>query len=92
MKAWVLRRDVPYRESLPSLILAKTAEVIGQGLLLAIGFVLAAMTGAVGPRVLSAMGYLLLVEVAAVGGFVGVQVAGVLRRAGRLLAWAGSRP
>ena len=40
-------------------------------------------------RVIGAMLWLLVVEVAAVAGFVGVQVAGIVGRAGRLLAWSG---
>src|SRR5690349_23270484 len=37
VKAWLLRGDVSYRESVPSLIVAKTAEVVAQTLLLAPG-------------------------------------------------------
>ncbi len=40
-------------------------------------------------RVIAAMLWLLVVEVAAVAGFVGVQVAGIVGRAGRLLEWFG---
>jgi hypothetical protein len=40
-------------------------------------------------RVLGAMLWLLVVEVAAVAGFVGVQVMGIVGRAGRLLEWFG---
>ena len=90
VKAWVLRGDVPYAESVPSLIVSKTAEVIAQALLLALGLLLAVTTEAVGPSLRTAMVYLLLVELVAVGGFIGVQVAGVFGHAGRVLAWAGA--
>src|SRR5262245_6303709 len=32
VKAWLLRHDLPYEASVPSLILAKTGEVVGQTL------------------------------------------------------------
>ena len=41
--------------SVPSLIVSKTAEVIAQALLLALGIVLAATTGVVGPSLRTAM-------------------------------------
>lgn len=89
IKAWLLRRDIPYRESMPSLILAKTAEVASQALLLVVGILVGSITGTVGPAFLKAMGYLLLVEVIAVGGFFWVQVAGVVGKTGRILTWVG---
>src|SRR5205085_1738120 len=48
VKAWLLRREVPYRESVPSLIVAKTAEVVAQTLLLALGLALAVRSAGVG--------------------------------------------
>lgn len=89
VKAWLLRRDVPYEQSVPSLILAKTAEVVGQTLLLVTGILLAWATGSVGATLLQPMAYLLLVQVIAVSGFILVQVAGGVGRVGRLLAWVG---
>lgn len=89
VKAWLLRRDVPYEKSVPSLILAKTAEVVGQTLLLVTGILLAWAAGTVGGALLEPMAYLLLVQVIAVGGFILVQVAGGVGRVGRLLAWVG---
>jgi uncharacterized membrane protein YbhN (UPF0104 family) len=90
IKAWLLRRDVPYEASVPSLILAKTAEVVGQGLLLATGILVAWATGAVGRSLLGPMCYLLGFEVIAVGGFILVQIGGGVGRVGRLLAWVGA--
>jgi uncharacterized protein (TIRG00374 family) len=90
-KAWLLRHEIPYKESVPSLIVSKTAEVVAQALLLGVGVLLAWTTSVVDPPLRTAMGYLLLVEVIGVGGFVAVQVAGLVGRAGRVLSWVGSR-
>jgi uncharacterized membrane protein YbhN (UPF0104 family) len=89
-KAWLIRRDIPYDASVPSLILAKTAEVVGQVLLLVTGILVAWATGAVGWALLGPMCYLLIVEVIAVTGFIVAQVAGGVGRVGRLLAWVGA--
>lgn len=92
IKAWLIRFEIPYEESVPSLILAKTAEVLGQTLLLALGILVAVTTGLVGQSLLlTAMSYLLVVQVLAVGGFVLVQITGIIGRAARLLSWAGIR-
>ena len=95
IKAWLVRRDIPYEASVPSLILAKTAEVTGQALLLATGILVGWSTGVVGSTLLVPMCYLLLFEIIGVGGFMGAQVAGGVGRVGRLLrgresgaAWA----
>ena len=88
-KAWLLRRDVPYEASVPSLIVAKTSLVLAQALLIAVGILVAWTTGVGGPTLLVVMSALLLVEVIGVGGFLGVQLAGVVGRAGRALAWLG---
>jgi uncharacterized membrane protein YbhN (UPF0104 family) len=89
VKAWLLRRDVPYEASVPSLILAKTAEITGQALLLLTGLLVAASTGAGGWSLLAPMGSLLGIEVLCIGGFVLCQVTGAIGQAGRLLAWVG---
>ena len=90
IKAWLLRRDLPYETSVPSLILAKTAEVVGQALLLATGILVAWGTGVVGWSLLGPMCYLLVFEVIGVGGFILVQVGGGVGRVGWLLAWVGA--
>ena len=90
-KAWLLRRDISYRESVPSLIVSKTAEVVSQTLLLALGVVLAWTTPALGPALRTAMLYLLVVELIGASGFLGVQVAGAVGKAGRVLTWVGGR-
>jgi glycosyltransferase 2 family protein len=90
-KAWLLRREVPYDASVPSLIVAKTSLVLAQALLLLVGTVVAWLTGIAGPTLLFALGALLVVEVVGVGGFLLVQVAGIVGKAGRVIQWAGAR-
>jgi uncharacterized protein (TIRG00374 family) len=89
VKTWLIRRDVAYAESVPSVVIAKTTLTIAQALFLLIGVALAWTTLAIDSRVIGAMLWLLVVEAAAVAGFVGVQIAGVVGRAGRLLEWVG---
>jgi glycosyltransferase 2 family protein len=88
-KAWLVRRDVAYEESVPSIIIAKTTITMAQALFLLIGLVVAWLTLPVTSEVLRGMLWLLLVEVVAVGGFFGVQVSGMVARGGRLLKLAG---
>jgi uncharacterized protein (TIRG00374 family) len=89
VKAWLIRRDVAYEESVPSVVIAKTTITIAQALFLLIGVALAWTMLSIDSRVIGAMLWLLVVEVVAVAGFVGVQVAGLVGRAGRLLEWFG---
>jgi glycosyltransferase 2 family protein len=91
-KAWLLRRDVPYDASVPSLVAAKTSLVTAQALLIVVGILVAWITGIGGPALLLAMTVLLFVEVIGVGGFLVVQLTGVVGRAGRVLAWLGVDP
>src|SRR5687768_14016859 len=79
-KAWLVRRDVTYEESVPSVVVAKTTLTIAQALFLLLGLALAWLTLPVGGDVLRGMLWLLVVEVLAVGGFVGAQVAGLVAR------------
>jgi uncharacterized protein (TIRG00374 family) len=90
-KAWLLRRELPYETSVSSLVLAKTSLVLAQALLLAAGIVVAWTTGMASSTLLSAMAALLLVELIGVGGFLLVQVTGVVGRTGRLLAWVSAK-
>jgi uncharacterized protein (TIRG00374 family) len=89
-KAWLVRRDVTYEESVPSVVVAKTTLTIAQALFLLLGLALAWLTLPVGADVLRGMLWLLVVEVLAVGGFVGAQVAGLVARGGRLLKMFGA--
>jgi uncharacterized protein (TIRG00374 family) len=91
VKAWLLRRDLSYEASVPSLILAKTTLIVAQALLLVLGLLVAWITGIAGPALLAAMGALLLVEAICIGGFILVQNAGLAGRAGWILSWLGIR-
>jgi uncharacterized protein (TIRG00374 family) len=89
VKAWLVRRDVSYEESVPAVVIAKTTITMAQALFLLVGIVLAMVGIGVGTTVLTGMLWLLVVEVLAVGGLVGAQVAGLVARGGRLLRWFG---
>jgi uncharacterized protein (TIRG00374 family) len=84
-KAWLVRRDVSYEESVPSVVIAKTTITLAQALFLLIGLVLAWATLPVSSDILRGMLWLLLIEALAVGGFFAAQVSGLVARGGRLL-------
>jgi glycosyltransferase 2 family protein len=86
VKAWLVRRDVTYAESVPSIIVAKTTITLAQSMFLVLGIVVAWFALPLNSGLLRAMLVLYAVEVLGVGGFLGVQVAGLVGRAGRLLA------
>jgi glycosyltransferase 2 family protein len=88
VKVWLLRPQVSYRESVASVIVAKTTIIVAQVAFLAIGVVLA-VAMSVDARFVRALSWLLVVESLAVGGFAYVQIAGLMGAAGRLLARAG---
>ena len=90
VKAWLIRRDVSYEASVPSVVIAKTTTTIAQALFLVVGVTLAWRPLGSESSVIGAMLWLLVIEVAAVAGFVSVQVVGLVGRAGRLLAWLGA--
>src|SRR5262245_35000382 len=54
-KAWLVRRDVSYAESVPSVVIAKTTITIAQALFLLIGLILASRTLPLGSDLLRAM-------------------------------------
>ena len=83
IKVWFLRPHVPYRESIASVIVAKTTITLSQALFLLVG-VVAALALAVDARLVRAMLWLLLVELVGVGGFLAVQLAGFVRRGAQL--------
>lgn len=89
IKAWLLREQVSIDASLPSVIVAKTTITIAQGLFLLLGIGVAARVLSPGSALLQVMQWMLVVEAVAVGGFVLVQISGMVTRAGRLLAWVG---
>jgi uncharacterized protein (TIRG00374 family) len=90
VKVWLLRPAISYAESVPSIVIAKTTSTIAQVLFLALGLILAKTTVTnINDEIVSAMLGLVALETLLVGGFLGTQLAGLVRRAGRLLAWAG---
>ena len=89
VKVWLLRPAVPYAESVPSIVIAKTTSTIAQTLFLLLGLILAITVVPVDGRVVQAMVALLAVETLLVGGFLATQLTGLVRRVGRLLAWSG---
>ena len=89
VKVWLLRPAVPYHESVPSIVIAKTTSTIAQTLFLLLGLILAVTVVPVAPRVMSSMLVLLAVEALLVGGFLATQLTGLVRKVGRLLAWSG---
>jgi uncharacterized protein (TIRG00374 family) len=91
VKAYVLRPWTPLVEGLASVVLDKTTVVVGQGVFLLVGLVLALSMPLATP-VMTAMAGLLAVEAAAVAGFVLVQLRGVAGRGGRLLSRFGMGP
>jgi glycosyltransferase 2 family protein len=84
IKVWFLRPHVPYRESVASVIIAKTTITLSQALFLLFGVVAAVALG-VDARLVWAMIWLLLVELVGAGGFLAVQLAGFVSRGARLL-------
>ena len=89
VKAWLVRRDVSYAESVPSIVVAKTTIVISQVIYLLLGIVLAWGALDVSGPMLRSMLWLLLIEVLAVGGFFAAQAIGLVGHGGRALVWAG---
>jgi glycosyltransferase 2 family protein len=84
-KAWLVRDDVSYEESVPSVVIAKTTITIAQAVFLLIGIGLAWVALDVSSEILRGMLWLLVAEVVAVGGFFGAQLSGLVARGGRLL-------
>ena len=85
IKVWFLGSHVPYRESVASVIIAKTTITLSQTLFLLLG-VAVALALSVDARLVAAMVWLLLVELVGAGGFLLVQVTGLLGRGARRLA------
>ena len=85
IKVWFLGSHVPYRESVASVIVAKTTITLSQTLFLLLG-VAVALALSVDARLVAVMLWLLLVELVGAGGFLFVQVTGLLGRGARRLA------
>jgi glycosyltransferase 2 family protein len=84
VKVWLLRPQVPYQESVASVLIARTTLTLSQALFLLAG-VAAALALAIDTRLTRAMLWLLVAELIGAGGFLAVQVAGLLSRGARLL-------
>jgi uncharacterized membrane protein YbhN (UPF0104 family) len=89
VKAWLIKSEVPYEESVPAVIAAKSATCVAQALFLLVGIVVGFTMLTWQSPFMSAMLWLLAVEIVAVGGFLATQLTGVIGRAGRLLRWFG---
>jgi uncharacterized protein (TIRG00374 family) len=86
VKAWLIRDRVPFRESLPSVIVAKTTITMAQALFLLLGILVAWLALPVREAwLLKPMTVLLGLEILAVGGFVYAQMWGMLAGGGKLL-------
>jgi len=85
VKAWFIRPYVSLAESLPSVVIAKTTITIAQALYLATGLVVAMAVLPWTSTLLQVMQWLLGLELLGVGGFVAVQVFGLLGAGGRML-------
>jgi uncharacterized membrane protein YbhN (UPF0104 family) len=85
VKIWMLRDRLAPGDTLVSLVVAKTTMVASQGLLLALGLLIVRRLPGVDRPLVRGMEALLGLEVLAVGGFVAVQLAGVLGRGHRVL-------
>ena len=90
IKAWLLHGVVPLDESVPSIVVAKTTIVIGQGLFLLVGVVLAWSSG-LAESLLWAMLVLLALEIIGLGGFIVAQTRGMFEGGRRLLERLGIR-
>ena len=93
IKAWLLRKQVPFSESLPSVIVAKTTITIAQALFLAVGIVVAWPVLPHDAPLLHGLSWLLAIEVLALGAFVAAQMSGTLGSLGTRLAagrWLGA--
>ena len=89
VKAWLVSDEASKEESVASVIIAKTSITVAQLGLLFVGTVLAVTTLDLDALVVRAMLGLLVVESLAVGGFLAVQVTGVIGKSRRLLAGVG---
>jgi len=85
LRAWLVRPWVPYEESVPSIVVAKTVNTLAQVLLIGLALGLALATLQLERGILLGMAGLLVFEVIAIAIFVGTQVWGGMSGIGRLL-------
>jgi len=90
VRAWMLRDQVSLRDSFPSLVIVKTTGSASQGCFLLIGILVARWTlSSADTGLVRIMELLLLLETIGVGGFIVVQMRGVMGGGHRLLARLG---
>jgi uncharacterized membrane protein YbhN (UPF0104 family) len=85
VRAWLVRPWVPYEESVPSIVVAKTVNTLAQVLLIGLTLSLALTTLHLERGILFGMAGLLVFEVIAIALFVVTQVWGGMSGIGRLL-------
>lgn len=85
LRAWLVRPWVPYEESVPSIVVAKTVNTLAQVLLISLALGLALATLQLERSIVLGMAGLLVFEVLAIATFVVTQVWGGLSGIGRLL-------
>jgi len=85
VRAWLVRPWVPYEESVPSIVVAKTVNTLAQVLLIGLALGLALTTLHLERGILLGMAGLLVFEIIAIAIFVVTQVWGGLSGIGRLL-------
>ena len=91
LRAWLVRPWVTYEDSVPSLIVAKTANVAAQALFQAVVLALTVALLNVPRRLTMAMLALLVVEAVAIAALVATQVTGAMAWMGRRLQRFGMR-
>jgi putative membrane protein len=85
LKAYLVRDRLPLDQGLASVVVDKTAVVMGQAAFLAAGLAVALLTLEASRAVTIAMATLLAAEIIGVGGFAMVQIRGGIAGAGRVL-------
>lgn len=85
LKAWMIRPWSRLRESVPSLLINKTADLVAQALVQIAGIAVAIAILPLDSWLVRAMTAVFALEVVAVAGFVAVQSSGALTRGGSLL-------
>jgi len=92
IKAFLLRPEIPAREAVVSVIADKTTVVASQAVLLAVGLLAGLVWLPLSHPLMLTMTGLLALEIVCAGGFVVVQLGGVIGGGGRLMARLGMAP
>ncbi len=92
VKAFLLRPEIPARDALVSVIADKTTVVASQVILLAVGLLASLILLPLSHPLMLTMTGLLALETVCAGGFVFVQLGGVIGRGARMMARLGMAP